>query len=209
MVEIRMSLLDAGDTASLDRAYAIYADAILKSEQRPEDEFRALVARPDYRTVIAMRDDEMVGVAVSWTPDDGDAWLFEYAAVIPEARGKQIGSHLFLATQSLVGKDRTGLIEVDADTGADEQARHLAFYRRLGCRRLRDLVYLLPLDAFGTPPPMMLLVHAPPDFGAISIHVVEDWLRRIYYEVYGKRLDDPRLAAMIDPLPDEVQLDAI
>lgn len=37
----------------------------------------------------------------------------------------------------------------------------------------------------------------------------EDWLRRTCTEVDGKGLDDPRLAKMIDPLPDQIQPDAI
>jgi hypothetical protein len=39
--------------------------------------------------------------------------------------------------------------------------------------------------------------------------MLEDWLRRIHSEVCGKGLDDPRLATMIDQLPDQIQLDAI
>jgi hypothetical protein len=39
--------------------------------------------------------------------------------------------------------------------------------------------------------------------------VLEEWLRRIYSEAYGKGLEDPRLARMIDPLPDEVPLEVL
>ena len=56
---------------------------------------------------------------------------------------------------------------------------------------------------------MILLAMMHPDVTGISVIVVEDWLRRIYYEVYGKGLDDPRLARMIDPLPDEIALDVL
>jgi GNAT superfamily N-acetyltransferase len=209
MVEIRISQLDAADVDGLDRAYAIYRDAILKSEQRPEAEFRALMRRPDYRFLVAARDTEIVGVAVSWAPAESSVWLFEYAAVAPHERGNGIGAHLFLASQALIGQRRVALIEVDADTGTEEQAKRMAFYRRLGCKKLRGLDYILPLDAFGTPPPMVLLVQSPPEATAAPVDMVEDWLRRIYFGVYGKRLDDPRLAMMIDPLPDDVELDPI
>lgn len=209
MVEIRISQLSADDAAGLDRAYAIYSEAILKSEQRTEEDFRALIRRPDYRFVVAKRDNEIVGVGVSWVPENADIWLFEYGAVIPEERGKQIGSHLLLATRSLIGGNRTALIEADADTGEEDQQRRLRFYSRLGARQISGLDYILPLEAFGRPPPMILLAITHPDITGMSVMVVEDWLRRIYYEVYGKGLDDPRLAQMIDPLPDVIDLDPL
>ena len=48
-----------------------------------------------------------------------------------------------------------------------------------------------------------------PSDAGVSVMILEDWLRRIYHEVYGKGLDDPRLAKMIDPLPDQIQFDPI
>ena len=209
MAEIRINVLDPADAGGLDRCYAIYCEAILKSEQRPEADFRALLERTDYRFVVARMDEQIVGLAVAWVPAQADFWLFEYAAVSPEVRGMQIGSHLLKASMAIIGPQRVALIEVDADMGSQEQVRRQRFYQRLGARRLRGLDYILPLDAFGTPPPMVMLALTPPGVGGVSVMVVEDWLRRIYDEVYGKGLDDPRLAKMIDPLPDQIQLDPI
>lgn len=209
MTEIRIEYLRPDDTAGLDQACMIYREAILPSEQRPQEEFRKLILRSDYRFLVARVDEAILGVSVSWAPVDGDVWLFEYAAVRPEVRGKQIGANLFMASRHVIGNDRTALVEVDADTGSEEQARRLTFYRRLELKRLRGLDYLLPLEAFGMPPPMWLLALPPAPVEAVPVMQVEDWLRRIYYEVYGKGLDDPRLAAMIDPLPDDVALDPI
>jgi ribosomal protein S18 acetylase RimI-like enzyme len=209
MPEIRITLLDPADAVGLQRCYAIYRDAILKSEQRPEAEFKALFFRPDYRFLVARMDEQIVGVAVSWAPEQADFWLFEYAAVAPEVRGMQIGSHLLQASVAIIGPQRVTLVEVDADMGLDEQARCMRFYQRLGARRLRGLNYILPLDAFGTPRPMIMLALTHPSVGGVSVMILEDWLRRIYHEVYGKGLDDPRLAKMIDPLPDQIQFDPI
>lgn len=206
MPEIRITELDPEDGAGLDRVVALYRAEILQTEQRPEAEFRSLIRRPDYRFVVARLDDAIIGFAVSWVPNQADFWLFEYAAVSPEARGNKIGSHLLLASRELIGIERTALVEVDADTGSEQQARRLAFYKRLGCRQLSGLNYLLPLDAFGKPPPMWLLAMLHPDVHAVPVMVLEEWLRRIYSEAYARRLDDPRLAKMIDPLPDDVPL---
>ena len=206
MPEIRITQLEPDDAEGLDHVYALYQAAILRTEQRPEAEFRALIRRPDYLFVVARMDEAIIGFAVAWAPEQADFWLFEYAAVAPEARGNKIGSHLLLATRQLIGIERTALVEVDANTGSEEQARRLEFYKRLGCRQLAGLEYLLPLDAFGQPPPMLLLAMLHPDLHSVPVMVLEEWLRRIYAEAYGMRLDDPRLARMIDPLPDDVPL---
>ncbi len=206
MPEIRISQLEPDDGEGLDHVYALYHAAILQSEQRPEAEFRALIQRPDYRFVVARMDEAIIGFAVAWAPEQADFWLFEYAAVAPEARGNKIGSHLLLASRQLIGIERTAIIEVDANTGSEEQARRLEFYKRLGCRQLAGLEYILPLNAFGQPPSMVLLAMLHPDVHSVPVMILEEWLRRIYAEAYGKGLDDPRLARMIDPLPDEVPL---
>lgn len=209
MSEITIQLLAEGDAQGFAEAYAVYRDAIEKTEQRTEAEFRQLLSRPDYRFLVARRDGAIVGVAVSYLPSEDYFWLFEYAAVAPGARGAGLGAQLFRASQALAGSARTALVEIDADRGTEEQARRLSFYRRLGCRRVSGLDYLLPLDAFGEPPPMWMLALTQPDVGALDVDLVERWLRAIYEDVYAKRLDDPRLAQMIDPLPDEIPLEAI
>ena len=209
MTELTIQPLVGTDVEGLNQAYAIYHDAIELSEQRTEAVFKALADRPDYRFLVALRGTAMAGVAVSYIPRQDDFWLFEYAAVAPGERGTGIGARLFMASRLTAGLGRVGLIEVDVDTGTLEQAQRLVFYARLGCRRLRGLDYLLPLETFGEPPPMCLLALAPPDLTSIGVDTIERWLRSIYQDVYGRQLDDRRLARMIDPLPDDVTLEAL
>ena len=209
MPEISIQLIRPDEAELMDAAFALYSTAIEKTEQRPEALFRALAERADYRFVAAVMDGRLVGVAVAWIPPESGFWLFEYAAVADDMRGRGVGANLFFATRYVAGQERAALIEVDADLGAPEQAKRLNFYRRLGCRKVGGLEYQLPLEAFGQPPPMWLLVMAQQETMAVSVFALEDWLRRIYSEVYGMGLDDPRLAQMIDPLPDVVGLEAI
>lgn len=209
MAEITIQLIGAGNTELMDAAFALYSSSIEKAEQRPEAVFRALVTREDYRFVAAVMDGRLIGISVSWIPPESGFWLFEYVAVDGEMRSRGVGANLFFATRLLAGQERAALIEVDADLGAPEQAKRLNFYRRLGCRKIGGLDYQLPLEVFGQPPPMWLLVMAQQETVAVSVFALEDWLRRMYAEVYGKTLDDPRLAQMIDPLPDVVALEAI
>lgn len=209
MQETIIQILPEGDADAFAQAYSIYTDAIELTEQRTEEQFRKLRLRPDYRFLVAKRGDVIVGVSVSYVPSEDYFWLFEYAAVAPWARGGGVGALLFDAGRELAGTQRVALIEVDADRGEEAQSRRLNFYRRLECRRLGGLSYVLPLEAYGTPPPMWLLALAPPETKTMDVTLVERWLRAIYEDVYGIRLDDPRLARMIDPLPDRVPLDPI
>jgi GNAT superfamily N-acetyltransferase len=205
--DVHIRLVWPQDEALLDAAFELYRDSIERTEQRTEAEFRALAARADYRFLVAVSEDRVIGMTVSWVPADSMMWLFEYAAVAPEMRGRGLGANLFLGAREIAGAERTALVEVDAFTGEEIQTRRLSFYRGLGCRRLVGLDYILPLDAFGAPPPMWLLaLTSPEDQPGVSIHVVESWLRAIYTGAYNKPLNDPRLARMIDPLPDHVEL---
>ncbi len=206
MTEIIIQILPEGDADTFAQAYAIYMDAIEQTEQRTEAELRKLRLRPDYRFLVARRGAAIAGMSVSYVPSEDYFWLFEYAAVAPWARGAGVGAQLFQASREMAGLQRVALVEVDADRGGEEQARRLNFYRRLGCRRISGLEYLLPLDAFGTPPPMWMLALAQPEVRTLEVSLLERWLRSLYEDVYAKRLDDPRLAQMIDPLPDEVPL---
>lgn len=209
MVEIVIRPIAPRETRLLNSAFALYRDSIARSEQRPEAEFKSLVGRTDYRFLAAMFGDELVGFTVSWVPADSDFWLLEYAGVLAAARGRRIGENLFTGARLVAGETRTALTEVEVDLGGPDQARRLGFYRRQGWQRVVGLDYRLPLRAFGIPPPMWLLVMPPKRTDSLSAQTVEGWLRRIYAEAYGKDLDDPRLAQMVDPLPDSVMLEPI
>lgn len=209
MVEVVICLIKPHETRLINWAYALYRDSITKSQQRPEAEFRSLVGRKDFHFIAAMLEDELLGVAVTWIPPDSDIWLFESVVVVPKARGHRIGTNLFTGARILAGEHRTALIEVEVDLGAKGQARRIEFFRRLGCLRVVGLDYRMPLRALGIPPPMWLLGVMAQPVDVVPAQTVEGWMRRIYAEAYDKPVDDPRLAQMIDPLPDDVMLEAL
>lgn len=209
MVEVVICLIAPHETPLINRAYALYRDNITRSAQRPEAEFRGLVGRKDYRFVAAMHEKDLLGVALVWLPPDSDIWLFENVVVVPKARGLRIGTNLFTGSRILAGEHRTALTEVEVDLGAPAQAKRLEFFRRLACQRVVGLDYRMPLRAQGIPPPMWLLAVPPQPAESLPAQTVEEWMRRIYSEAYGKPFDDPRLAQMIDPLPDDVMLEPL
>ena len=199
--------LASGDADAFEHALAIYREAIEPSEQRPEDQLRAVLGRSDYCVLAAARDQKIVGFTIAFLPPAEDFWLLEYVATAPSERGQGTGELLVREATSLA-RARIGLVEVDELQGSPETsaARRLRFYRRLGYRNVGALNYLLPLRTHGVPPPMIMLALAPETVASVPTQAVEHWLRVIYALVYGQRADDPRIARMIDDLPPDTPL---
>lgn len=196
-----------GDADALERILAIYREAIEPSEQRPETTLRTLPGRSDYQVLVAERDGEIAGFAVSYAPPAEDFWLFEYAATLPAERGRGVGATLFRHAQMVAGETRTALVEADAErNGEDLTRRRLQFYARLGARKVQGLDYLLPLRTHGVPPPMVLLAFALQATDSVPVATLERWLQRLYADVYGQSPSDPRIKAMLTSLPPDVPL---
>jgi GNAT superfamily N-acetyltransferase len=194
------------DCAAFEAALAIYRSEIELSEQRPEDELRSLLTRDDYLVQVADRAGRVIGFSISWNPPEEDFWLLEYMAVVPDERGRQVGKTLFQRACAMPDPGNVGLVEID-QSHDERTSRRLRFYARLGCRRVGDLSYILPLRTHGEPPPMMLL--SVPFYGPtsyISRETVQRALERIYESVYHQRPDDPRIAQMLSGVTVHVPL---
>jgi hypothetical protein len=103
------------------------------------------------------------------------------------------------------------LLEVDSDgeASADRalRTRRLRFYRRLGCKTVSGLRYLMPLQGPGPAPEMVLMLHpavGDADATRVARNDLQRWLETIYRDVYRVPPDDPRIGTMLAPLPDPV-----
>jgi len=214
---IAISRLNAGSDPRFDAAIGIYRDAIDPSEQKSPDVLRAQIEDSRFNFLVAEKEGVVVGFAIVFIPASRDFWLLEYMAVDATARSSGFGSHLFAAAIAYGARhtdNAPGILEVEKPGGgvgeADPMRRRLSFYDRKGCRMVSGLDYILPpLMPGTTPPPMMLLVHDAPDRTALGRATLAGWLATLYRDVYGQRTDDPRLAAMLAPLPDPVALTGI
>ena len=201
------------DTPAFEALATIYATAIEPSEQKSVAALAAAFVQPLYRFIVAAEAGAIVGFSIVYLSQDADIWVLEYLAVAAAHEGKGVGGKVFAHSAAIAGPERIGLIEADAETGKIDgsamRRRRLAFYARLGCRRLGDISYLLPLQANGTPPPMDLLVHAPDAISSVSVETARDWLTRLYVEVYGQPADDPRIDLMLARQSREIALKSI
>lgn len=215
MVAPVIELLTSADGALFRQLFAIYAASITPREQKPEAWVRAMVAAPEYRVSIAQYDGRVLGFSILFVPPCEGFTLLEYMAVTPEKRGHGFGGELFRRTalHSLAadGARLPMVLEIDSDREASSdqamRARRANFYRRLGCVKVAGLEYRMPLQGAGSPPEMDLMLHPPGAPAPIARRDLQRWLQIIYRDVYHCPADDPRIAAMMAPLPDPVPIE--
>jgi GNAT superfamily N-acetyltransferase len=211
---VTLAQLKSADGEPFRQLFAIYAASISPREQKPEDWLRAMVAAPEYRVWIAEHTGRVLGFSILFAPPGEGFALLEYMAVAPEKRGHGFGGELFRRTvEHAVTPEGAGLpvlLEVDSDREASSdravRTRRIRFYRRLGCVKIAGLRYLMPLRGVGAVPEMDLLVYPAVPAG-LARSDLQRWLQAIYRDVYHGSPDDPRIAQMLQPLPDPVPLE--
>ena len=205
--------LAATDDRSFEDLYRIYAEAISIAEQKPRERLAAMVLRPDYKVLLAKRSGRVIGFSFLFLPAQESFCLLEYMAVDSMHREGGVGAALFrhsLQAAASVSGERPTILEVDSDrTPSPHQAlcrRRQQFYRRLGCRRVEGLSYLLPLSTEGPPPEMDLMVHVSPAVDSLPKLRLRRWLEVMYQEAYGCSPDDFRIHRMMEPVADPARL---
>jgi GNAT superfamily N-acetyltransferase len=190
---------------------AIYRSSHPASERKPGILLSEMVKKPEYLFIAAILEAQVVGFAISnWFPQS-DACLLEYMAITQERRGQGIGKMLFkylIAMPQIAG--RYLLAELDSERPSPgnhpEEIRRKRFYLRLGCREIAGLRYIMPPVASSTPPAMDIMVYRRNLPTAISRTTLRGWLQSIYVNVYQMREDDPRIAEMLENIPEEARL---
>jgi GNAT superfamily N-acetyltransferase len=190
-----------------DGLLRLYEAAIPARERKSEAVVRAMAGSPSQRVAIAEMDGAVAGFFLLYVGEH--MALLEYLATGERLRGQGLGAWLVRAAIDAAG-DRPMLVEVESDREAVPdralRSRRIAFYRRLGCRRLSGLDFGLPLPGDGPPPWLDLLV-AGARAGEVGRGQAAAWLTEIYAKVYLCDADDPRLGTMIAALPGAIPLE--
>mgnify|MGYP001174128012 CR=1 FL=1 len=185
-------------------AYAIYEATIPKAERKTRRQLLAALRKPAFRFWAFEVDGRIAGFASLYASGALNLVLLEYLAIAPAFQGRGLGSALFEVAVAASRFDRRTrvLVEVDSErekTSAAERRLRLGrkqFYRRLSCREIEGIEYLLPLETYGPAPRMNLLVRSA-DKAALPATWLAQALTDIYVNVYGQAPDDPRLARMM------------
>ena len=209
---LKLQLITALDQR-FEALYAIYCESIALREQKSKADLAAMVSKSNYRLLLAEDDHSVVGFSILFVAGDDSFGLLEYMAVDKSYRGGGAGSKLFEETVAALYRSRGAipiLLEVDSDREPSpdqaQRRRRQNFYRRLGCRRIADCVYILPLPGENAPPEMDLFVYVSGPAPTIRRVELERWLKLIYRDVYGCSADDHRIAIMLDGVSDPIDL---
>lgn len=189
----------------------IYRDSQPESERKGPDHLARMIERPEYFFLAGRRDESIVGYAICICLPGSDAALLEYMAVTRELRGLGLGQELFKQTAALGPiANRTLVIEVDSDKLPSpdhaDRVRRKKFYRRLGCREIDGLAYIMPPVSSAPPPAMDMLVYAVELPGTLRKSHIRGWLQSCYQQVYDVPENDPRIEVMVARLPENVRL---
>jgi GNAT superfamily N-acetyltransferase len=220
--DLVISALTTESDPRFEAFYSIYAASIPSREQKPRAQLVALVASSSYKVWLAEQPAQpgapaqTLGLSVVFAPPEGGFCLLEYLAVHSAHRARSVGGKLFAhsAERALAGRPGVPLIiEVDAEGPTDPEQelrrRRQRFYQRLGCRRLLDCPYILPLPGQGEPPAMDLWAYFAEPPPTVRREALAGWLRGIYHHVYQRSPDDPRvvemLRQMLEHVPDPVR----
>jgi ribosomal protein S18 acetylase RimI-like enzyme len=202
-IPIQLHRLHSAEDPAFHDLLRIYTASLPASERKPPEQLAAMLTRPEYLFLI---NSVNTAFAIAICLDQTEAALLEYLAVDPAHRSRGAGSHLFTAlTQRPELTNRTLIAEVDVPTDPTA-ARRKSFYRKLGCREIAHLTYLMPQVAETPPPPMHLLLYKHEPQTTIPKPQLQTWLECIYTEVYAQPIPNPRIDAMLTPLPDPIPL---
>jgi ribosomal protein S18 acetylase RimI-like enzyme len=201
---------DASDPGFADLV-RIYTEAHPASERKSVDLLSSMVNRREYLFLLAFQDRQSVGFSIVQCFHSSDACLLEYMAVAHDRRDQGIGQYLFKETVNHKEvSNRFLLAEVDSNKRPSAETtlntRRKAFYRRLGCREIEGLNYLMPNVSSAAPPAMDLIVYR--DKLPISVEKshLRDWLECCFVQTYGRPADDPNIDSMLKDLPGNLRL---
>lgn len=144
-----------------------------------------------------------VGYAIVYQPQQPRMRWLDYFAIEPGLRDQGYGSRAFRALCGLSADTQGLMLEVQPPTSDDpatliEQQRRIAFYTRLGARRL-DVPYFFPSASRADP--LLLYFWPTPTTTSLSRETIQGMVRRVYEDIHG---DVPNRGAILDTFIDAI-----
>ncbi|MGA3159977.1 MAG: GNAT family N-acetyltransferase [Terracidiphilus sp.] len=208
---VKIQRIQSGIDPVFAELVRIYIESHPESERKPASLLSSMIMRPEYLFLVAIQDKLVVGFSITLCFLKSDAALLEYMAVAPNRRGQGIGQNLFKETVKFEkASERFILAEVDSDkrqmADITDRTRRKNFYRRLGCREIDGLSYIMPPVSNSKPPAMDLLVYRRELPKTVEKKHLRAWLESCYIQVYGMTASDSRIDRMLRNLPKHLRL---
>lgn len=209
---LNLHRIHSAEESEFSGLVSIYRASLPISEQKSIESLAAMVESLGYIFLAAKQNDAVIGFSITRCFTNSDACLLEYMAISQHHRGRGVGAYLFAQTvQQQEVAERYVLVEVDSNKApappSSDESRRKMFYRRLGCREIAGLSYIMPpVLATQLPPAMELLVYKRTLPASVKKSRFRQWLQCCYAQVYQQPAEDPRIDAMLKELPDDIRL---
>ena len=185
------------DSPDFTAAMAIYLAAFPAAERHPVDKIRQRVAAGQSHLLVGRQAGDIVFMALLWPLSATDFILLDYMATDAGHRGQGLATAFMAEMRArLLAEGRYLVMEVEDPTrgeNTDERRRRIGLYRHLGARQLDGIRYLLPPLQGQNPTDMILMLFPEYPGGSMDGAQVEQLIRKIYQELYGRGGDDPLL----------------
>lgn len=189
-----------GTLVDLETVYPWLVHDFPASELKSRGQFERLMAKGDYTLYLlhlaqhAASDadaDAVVGYALVYEPaSPAIAWL-DYIAIDPRLRNSGLGTAFLNKLCQTLGSTLGLMLEVEPPTSADadtlvNQRRRIAFYERIGARRL-NVTYFFP--AQDGPLPMLLYFRPIATLAALPKEHIQAIIKAVYEYVHDDVLN--------------------
>jgi ribosomal protein S18 acetylase RimI-like enzyme len=145
------------------------------AEFRTYEEELALFSHSDYQVIVIEKNSVIYAFIAEWI--FGDVHFIEHFAILPEHRGKGLGTKII--REYLKHIKSAVVIEVEANDTKNAK-RRIAFYERLGFIQ-SNIEYMQPLLRKKSPDVLLRLMHYPADITDDALHEIK---QKIFQTVY-------------------------
>jgi GNAT superfamily N-acetyltransferase len=183
------------------QAMALYRRSSPVWEREPEIDLAQRINNRDYRCMLLLDDDQVVGFSLMDLCAEQGYLLLSYIVVDEKYRGQGWGRHLVEELRSFFEQHEAYFkwLLLEAETGPT------GFYSRLGFYRL-NIDYQSPDVDSGQSTPMQLMVIGHGDEPVISRGKLAKIIRHVFVEGYHLAPSDRRLTAQLARLPEPISI---
>lgn len=210
---MQINQLQNGDEQSFNAFFAIYESSLVQREQKTKREIKEMCYYSEYTILLASENGVVIGFSIIFMAQDNSFCLLEYIAIAQTHRSSGKGGELFIKSYDHISSKKNNipmLIEVDSnrEISPDQiiREKRQQFYKRLGCKYIKNLDYIFPLPGSGQAPQMDLLLYQSNSLDILKKSELTHWLKVIYQQVYHCQADDIRINQMLKNIPDLILL---
>lgn len=203
------------DNELLKQCFDIYLNYFPPQEIRSLEKTISMIQKDNnYHVIVALQDEKVIGFSFLYLFSSLKFGVLDYIAAIKEFQGKGIGTGIFNFSFHVLGSkipDGIGLLmEIQKDNVQNSneneiRKRRIKFYKKLGCKFLNGINYLLPSQIGRNPEEMYLMIKPITNINSLSRNEVSKFVDAIYSKIYFYNSND-LIDKVFDNSPDLIPI---